>query len=281
MKKLVICLCAWSLLATCLLPAIGSAEIVWDVTETLKTEAPVLDMAVVHDGDWLVVLFPAKVGIYSQVDKKWIKHIDVDEDVNRIFRLNDADQLALAGQKKHELVFIDLAETFVFDNSELPFQGPADAPVTMVVFSDYECPYCVRLEPFLKQLTQQFPDKLKVIHKQFPLNMHKMARPAAKAAYSAERQGKFWEYHDELNKNHRNLNEDKLRAIALQLQLDMDQFDQDRKDPTFEALIDRDFGEGMAAGVKGIPTIFVNGKLAKQRSSQGLIDMINQAAGGN
>ncbi len=281
MKKFLPCLCVLSIFAVCMLPAVAPAEVIWDIAETLKTEAPVLDMAVVQDSDWLVVLFPGKIGIYSQSEKKWIKHIDVDVNVDRIFRLNDDDRLALSSQKSNELVFVDLSQSFVFDNTGLPFKGPADAPVTLVVFSDYECPYCARLEPFLKQLTQQFPDKLKVIHKQFPLNMHKMARPAAKAAYAAERQGKFWEYNEELIKNYRGLNEDKLRAIALQLQLDMDQFDKDRQDPTFEALIDRDFGEGMTAGVKGIPTIFINGKLAKQRSSQSLIDMIEKAAAGN
>ena len=93
--------------------------------------------------------------------------------------------------------------------------------------------------------------------------------PAAIAALAANKQGKFWELHDQLYENYNRLSDQKIREIAQQVGLDMEKFDKDMKDPELKALVERDFQEGAEAGVRGIPTIFVNGRQLKNRSFQG------------
>jgi protein-disulfide isomerase len=110
---------------------------------------------------------------------------------------------------------------------------------------------------------------MKLVFKNFPLRNHKFARPAAIAALAANKQGKFWELHDQLYKNYNKLSEQKIREIAQQVNLDMEKFDKDMKDPELQAIVQRDFQEGAVAGVRGIPTIFVNGRLLRNRSLQG------------
>jgi len=116
---------------------------------------------------------------------------------------------------------------------------------------------------------EKYPQKVKLVHKNFPLRNHKFAFQAAVFALAADRQAKFWEFHDELYKNYNQLNEEKIREIAQQLGLDMGKLDIDIRDPEIKEIIIRDYREGVAAGVRGIPTIFINGKLLRNRSLEG------------
>ena len=110
---------------------------------------------------------------------------------------------------------------------------------------------------------------VKLAIKNFPLPNHRFARQAALAALAANRQGKFWEFHNELYKNYSQLNEEKIREIAQQVGLDTTKLDQDMKSPEIEAIVENDLREGQEAGVRGIPTIFVNGRLLRDRSFEG------------
>ena len=110
---------------------------------------------------------------------------------------------------------------------------------------------------------------MKLVFKNFPLRNHKFAWPAAMAALAANKQGKFWELHDQLYENYNRLSDQKIREIAQQVGLDMEKFDKDMKDPELRAIVERDFQEGARIGVRGIPTIFVNGRQLKNRSFQG------------
>lgn len=110
---------------------------------------------------------------------------------------------------------------------------------------------------------------MKLVFKNFPLRNHKFAWPAAIAALAANKQGKFWELHDQLYENYNRLSDQKIREIAQQVGLDMEKFDKDMKAPELKAIVERDFQEGARAGVRGIPTIFVNGRQLKNRSFQG------------
>jgi protein-disulfide isomerase len=104
--------------------------------------------------------------------------------------------------------------------------------------------------------------------------MHGYARKAAIAALAAEKQGKFWEIHEKLFANQKDLSDAKVEAIAGELGLNMEQFNKDLKDPAIASLIDRDMNDGRRANVQGTPTIFVNGKLFNQRSLQGFQQVI-------
>ena len=116
---------------------------------------------------------------------------------------------------------------------------------------------------------ERYSKEMKLVFKNFPLRNHKFARPAAMAALAANKQGKFWELHDQLYENYNRLNDQKIRESAQQVGLDMEKFDKDMKDPKLKAIVERDFQEGARAGVRGIPTIFVNGRQLKNRSFQG------------
>ena len=121
---------------------------------------------------------------------------------------------------------------------------------------------------------EKYPNDVKLVIKHFPLSSHKFARPAAKAAMAAHKQGKFWEFHAKLFQNYRSLNEQKVQEIATELELDMEKFAADRKSPEINALIERDLKNGAAIGVRGTPTIFLNGKRVKNRSMQAFQQMI-------
>jgi len=100
---------------------------------------------------------------------------------------------------------------------------------------------------------------------------------AAIAALAAEKQGKFWEFHDLLFKNYNHLNEEKIKEIAQQLNLDMKKFEKDRKDPEIRVMINKDLAEGNRVGVRGTPTIFINGRLLRNRSMAGFQELIEKA----
>ena len=130
--------------------------------------------------------------------------------------------------------------------------------------------------PQLEQLLEKYPTDVKVVFKNFPIRSHKFAVQAAMAALAAGRQDKFWEFHDELFKNYNRLNEQKIQEIATQLGLDQTKFEEQRKNPVETARIRQDYEEGLGIGVRGTPTIFINGKRLKTRSMQSMQAIINE-----
>lgn len=133
--------------------------------------------------------------------------------------------------------------------------------------------------PLLQQVLEKYPEDVKLVFKNFPLRMHAFARKAATAALAAHRQGKFWEFHDQLFQNIETLNDENIRRIGRELGLDMEKFDADLKDPAIQQLIVRDMRDGYAAGVRGTPSVFINGKLLGSRSLQGFSEMIDAELG--
>ena len=116
---------------------------------------------------------------------------------------------------------------------------------------------------------ETYPKVVKLAIKNFPLPNHTFARQAALAALAANRQGKFWEFHHELYKNYNHLDQEKIREIAQQVGLDTVRWEQDMKAPEIEAMVENDVREGKNVGVRGIPTIFINGRLLRDRSFAG------------
>ena len=115
-------------------------------------------------------------------------------------------------------------------------------------------------------MLERHPEEVKLVHKNFPLAKHKLAKKAAAAALSADVQGRFWEFHERLFENYQDLDDAILQAIATELNLDMERFERDMKDPAIQKIIIRDMREGQKAGVRGIPALFINGKRMKNRS---------------
>jgi len=121
----------------------------------------------------------------------------------------------------------------------------------------------------LEQVLEKYPAEVKIVFKNFPLRNHKFAMKAAAAALAAESQGKFWEFHDLLFKNYNRINDELIRTIALGLGFDVKEFELKMRDPEIQARIQQDTRDGSQAGVRGTPTIFVNGKRLNDRSLKG------------
>lgn len=140
-----------------------------------------------------------------------------------------------------------------------PVEGPANAPITLVEFSDFQCPYCTAAVPQLKALLAAYPTKVKLVFKEFPLETHPQADLAAAAALAAQKQGKFWQLHDAMYSS-RDLSRPTIRAMAEKIGLDMKQFDQDWDSSAVREAVVRDVQDGDKAGVEGTPTLFINGQ---------------------
>lgn len=159
-----------------------------------------------------------------------------------------------------------------------PIRGPENAPVTIVEFSDYQCPFCARVEPLIEQVLEANEGKVRLVYKHFPLeSIHPFAMGAAKAAVAAQKQGKFWEMHEKLFANQRQLQPDKLKEFAREIGLDLAQFERDMNSPETERKVRDDMRLARRVGVRGTPTIFVGGRLVTNRSLDGFNQLIERA----
>ncbi len=139
-------------------------------------------------------------------------------------------------------------------------KGPANAPFTLVEYGDYECPDCGRLFYLLRSLQSEYPERLRLVYRHYPLSgIHKHAEMAAEAAEAAGSQGHFWEMHDLLFENQNALKRDDLIGYAGQLGLDADRVRHQLKDGTYREMVRQDFIEGVQNGVNGTPGLFLNG----------------------
>lgn len=141
-----------------------------------------------------------------------------------------------------------------------PSHGSVAAGVTVVEFSDYECPHCAAAVPLLRQIARDLEGRIRMVHMNFPLSGHTHAMPAARAALAAGRQGKFWEMNDLLFQNQRHLEPQDIERYATQLGLDMTRFRADVASPEIEAAIQATRREGERLQINGTPTIFINGR---------------------
>ena len=153
-----------------------------------------------------------------------------------------------------------------------PVNGSPEAPVTIVVFSDYQCPFCSRHEETIAQIKEAYGDQVRVVFKQFPLPFHKEARPAAIAALSAGRQGQFWEMHYKIFGNARSLSRENYFAWAGELGLDLGKFETALASPEIPKQVERDIAAGGEYGVRGTPATFVNGVLVSGAQPYNKID---------
>ena len=162
-------------------------------------------------------------------------------------------------------------------------QGPADAPVTLVEYGDYECPHCGRAYPIVKQVQQRMGRRLRFVFRNFPLReSHPHAQHAAEAAEAAGAQGKFWEMHDRLFERQFALDDDNLIEYAGDLGLDVERFRRELAQRAYEPRLREDFRSGVTSGVNGTPTFFINGARHDDAwDLQPLLAVLERAANGS
>ena len=141
-----------------------------------------------------------------------------------------------------------------------PVRGPANAPITLVEFSDFQCPFCIAATPQLEAVLKAYPSQVKLIFKQFPLDTHAQAPLAAAASLAAHKQGKFWPMYDGLFAQKGNLSRKGVLTLAAGSGLDMKQFQADLDSPAIKQAVDRDMSEGEHIGVDSTPTLFMDGQ---------------------
>ncbi len=142
-----------------------------------------------------------------------------------------------------------------------PSKGPKDAPITIVEFSDFQCPYCVRAEKTVEDLLAAYPGKIRLVYRDFPLPIHPLAPKAAEASHCADDQGKYWEMHDKMFASQGKLEVDALKQYAREVGLDGDKFDRCLDGGEKAKVVAEHHKAGEGLGVTGTPAFFVNGRL--------------------
>ncbi len=145
--------------------------------------------------------------------------------------------------------------------ADSPSQGPANAPIELVEFSDFQCPFCYRAHPTVTEVLKTYGSKVRFVYRNYPLPNHPNARPAAEAAQCANEQGQFWAYHDRLFADQSKLGNDDLKATAASLGMDAAKFNACFDSHKYKARVDADLQAGNDAGVNGTPAFFINGRL--------------------
>jgi protein-disulfide isomerase len=140
-------------------------------------------------------------------------------------------------------------------------QGPENAPVTLVEYGDYQCPYCADVHPMIQSVAKTMGANLRFVFRHMPLNdVHPYAQYAAEAAEAAGAQGKFWEMHHAIYDHQSDLGSDLMHTLALTLELDMPRFEADMEARRYRPRVKRDFMGAMRSGVAATPTLFINGE---------------------
>jgi protein-disulfide isomerase len=143
-----------------------------------------------------------------------------------------------------------------------PYRGNADAPVTIVEFSDFHCPFCRRVKPTLAQLLAKYPEKIKLVYRDLPLDsLHPTARAAAEAARCAQEQGQFWPYHDKLYERDPDASPEALKGVAKEVGLNLSVFEQCVASGKFRTAVQASVDEAERLGATGTPAFFINGRL--------------------
>ena len=255
-----------------------------DQWKTIKIDQEPLALTASSRGKQILVLTKGgQILIYDQ-DGKFLEKKQVDPSVKSI-RMDPGGKVLFLTDSKNRTVQIVLFDLVRQNNiTGSPYQGISDAPVVIVEFSEFECIYCKRLKSVLNQVLELYPDQVKVVFKNFPLKAHENSLLAAQAALAAERQNKFWEFHDQLFDNVDKLNQSRIFEIAEELNLNMVQFRKDLQSREITLKINTDYQEGLRAGVQGVPSVFINGRRLKQRSIESFAQMIEEElskTGGN
>jgi protein-disulfide isomerase len=171
-----------------------------------------------------------------------------------------AEHLRARLNKEHQVTVLLEPYRLKFVNDNAPTIGKKDAPVTLVEFSDFQCPFCNRFFPTLKRVEKQYGDKVQIVYRQYPIpSLHPNAFKAAEASLCANEQGKFWELHDAMFQDQSRLQVSDIKATASQLGIDRKKFDQCMETGKYVEQVQNDMKEGNRIGINGTPAVFVNG----------------------
>lgn len=254
-------------------PQVSTGAVTWDLQSGHDLGTVAFDVATSQDGKFVFSLARGAVLVFDTEKKAVVDTIPVDKAFDAI-DISAGDLLVLTGNGTQEMRLLQIERVYDIDISNRAFRGKENASVVVAVFDDYQCPYCSKLESTFKQVLVKYPDDVKVVIKHFPLSSHRFAVQAAKAALAADRQGKFWEFHEKLFESYKTIDLAMIDLIAQRLGLDMAKFKADAASPEIQGIIVSDMENGRRIGVRGTPSVYIGGKPLNDRSLAGFSAMI-------
>ena len=253
-----------------------SGDLNWTVQANWSLPAKPLDLVHSLDNKKVFILTADSKVLIFAADGRKLGEMPVEADTVAIDIAPRGEMLYLINGRTNSFTAMDIGFSQQIDITGAPVRGKADAPVTLVVFSDFECPWCAKLEPLLAQLLAANADTVRVVFKHLPLPMHPQAEPAALAAIAAQRQGKFWEMHDALFAVQQ-WTPAAITETATRIKLDMTRFQADLNSQETRMQLAKDKADAQAAEVAATPSVFVNGRPVRERSLPALQAMVNEA----
>jgi protein-disulfide isomerase len=246
----------------------------WKIQQTWPIAGKTLAMVNSLDGKFVFLLTDKQQVQVFNAQGQLQGSVPVDDGVSAIDISPQGELLYLINNSKQSFTSVAISFIVDIDTVGAPFKGPADAPVTMTLFTDFECPYCRQIIPLLDEVLQKNQKNVKLSFKNLPLKFHKLAEPSAKAALAAQEQGKFWPFHDKLFAEQK-LTEETIKKTAVDLKLDIPRFEKDMESPGVQSKLQKDILDAQSAGVTGTPTVFINGRTPRQRTLEGFQAIID------
>jgi len=256
------------------LPAVAKIE--WEMLKDISLDDSPKDITITRDGTTAYILGEQSIIMFSLQENKVIETIPLKGNFSGIALAPDEAILFLTNPQSKQISLMQIAQIYEIDAGKSPVIGKAKAPVSIVAFLDYQCPYCARVYPTLTQLLGKYPKDVRLIIKHYPLPMHRFAAKAAQAALAAEKQNKYEKLTEVLFANFNKLNDQTIRQYAQEAGLDMKKFDKDIADASINEIITADKKLAQKLKVRAVPTIFINGAPAKSRSVEAFSQMIEQ-----
>lgn len=259
--------------------AVSSAEqnLQWTVQNTWSLPFTPIAFAQSLVDDQIVFILSdnARVHIYTAEGKK-LGELPVEPGTDSLAVSPRGEKIHLLNTKSKKYSSLDVQYRKEVDLSGAPIRGKANAPVTLILFSDFECNYCGKFEPVLRELLAANQDNLRIVFKHMPLSFHQYAEPAALATIAAQRQGKFWEMHDRLFLT-KNWYPGRINDVAREIGLDMNRFNADYVSQETRKQLNKDKEDAQSAGINATPTVLINGWPVPDRSPESLQAAINKA----
>jgi protein-disulfide isomerase len=254
----------------------AGAKIEWSILKNIPLDDTPRDVAITREGATAYILCSKSVQVYSIAENRITDTIPLTGEFSQLALSPDGEQLFLTRDAGKQLTIIQISQVYDIPRGTSPVIGKATAPVTVVAFLDYQCPYCSRVYPALEQLIKQRPSDVNLVIKHYPLPMHRFAEKASLAALAAARQNKYQEMTKELFSDFQNLNDENIPKHAQAAGLDVTKFNTDYNDPALKKQVEEDRQLGMNMSVRGVPALFLNGRVVKDRSVQGLSSMVDE-----
>ncbi len=252
------------------------AEVDFKFQKRLKLEETPIDIKLADSGRWLYVLTQeGQLRVYSNRGA-FIGKMSVGSGFDQIEPGRTDEEIYLKSSHQKSIQAITVTYNHTISIKDSPFKGPKNAPIVIIDYTDFQCPYCARLIPIFRELLRLYPEKIKIVHKNYPLRGHRYAKKAASLAVTAHLKGKFWQVHDRLFANYHNMNDAVINTIRKEFGFDTAEFESLMNSAQIDQIIQRDIIQGKNIGVNSTPTVFVNGTRQKDKRLEGFIETIEK-----